>query len=59
GVAFWMYPTGGKGPYEMLPDGRVAKHGLLVTAERGATVEDVVKGVEERMPERGVEHLHV
>jgi len=59
GVAFWLYPTGGKGPFEKLEDGRVRKHGLLLTVERGATVGDVLREVEGKLPERGIEHLHV
>jgi len=59
GVVFWVYPTGGKGPFELLPDGRTLKHGLLLTVEKGATVESVLQSVREKMPERGIEHVHV
>lgn len=43
GVAFWLYPTGLHGPYHVGDDGAVQQHGILVTAEPGVVVGDVVQ----------------
>ena len=59
GLTFWVYPTGGKGPYEETESGEVLKHGLLVTIERGAWVDEAVRRAEEGLPETSISHLHV
>src|SRR3984957_496469 len=59
GVIFWVYPTGGKGPYECLEDGTVLKHGLLLTVERGASLREAVKRAELALPVSGIAHEHV
>ncbi|KAF8912447.1 hypothetical protein CPB85DRAFT_1197234, partial [Mucidula mucida] len=59
GVMFWVYPTGGKGPYEELEeDGSILMHGLLVTIERGALFEGMVKAIMSDLPEGGIGHIH-
>jgi hypothetical protein len=59
GVIFWVYPTGGKGPFEELGDGSVLKHGLLLTVERGALLGVVVRKAELFLPKEGIIHEHV
>jgi len=59
GVVFWVYPTGGKGPYEDLEDGTILKHGLLLTVEPGALVKEAAKTAEAALPATGIAHAYV
>ncbi|KAJ7884281.1 hypothetical protein B0H13DRAFT_2343767 [Mycena leptocephala] len=66
GIIFWVYPTGQNGPTETLEEGdsrgtagTVLMHGLLVTAESGADVEEAERRIFEAVPESGIAHLHV
>ena len=61
GVTFWVYPTGGKGPYEETESGEILKHGLLLTVERGALLEDAVHRAESVLLATGpgIAHEHV
>ncbi|KAJ7721836.1 hypothetical protein DFH07DRAFT_857426 [Mycena maculata] len=66
GIIFWVYPTGRHGPTETLEEGdlrgtagTVLLHGLLVTLESGADVEEATRRIFEAVPESGIVHLHV
>ncbi|KZT69799.1 hypothetical protein DAEQUDRAFT_726109 [Daedalea quercina L-15889] len=58
-VMLWVYPAGLPGPYHEAKDGSVKEHGLLVTAERGAKVQDVMLAVKDAFVEEGTAHVHV
>ena len=58
-VIFWVYPTGGKGPYEETELGEILKHGLLLTIERGAWLEDAVHRAESAVLATGIAHEYV
>ncbi|KAJ7906919.1 hypothetical protein B0H13DRAFT_1880144 [Mycena leptocephala] len=54
GIIFWVYPTGRHGPTETLEGGdsrgaagTVLMHGLLVTVESGADLEQAERRIEE------------
>jgi hypothetical protein len=59
GLVFWVYPTGGKGPYEETDNGEILKHGLLLTIERGVLLDDAVRRAESALPAEGISHLHL
>jgi hypothetical protein len=66
GIIFWVYPTGQHGPTETFEEGdsrgtagTVLMHGLLVTVESGADVEEAERRILEAVPESGIAHLHV
>lgn len=69
GLTFWVYPTGLKGPYHVTDEGEVRKHGVLMTVERGASVDEVVRRAREALErleaegeeggKGGVGHEHV
>ncbi|TCD62548.1 hypothetical protein EIP91_006753 [Steccherinum ochraceum] len=65
GLTFWVYPTGLKGPYHVTDEGEVKQHGVLMTVERGASVDEVVRRAREALEgvialdEGGVGHEHV
>lgn len=61
---FWFYPTGLLGPYRELTDDdtgeeRLEKHGLLVTVEEGAQVQDVVRGAMDGLVMGELRHTHI
>ncbi|EPS98138.1 hypothetical protein FOMPIDRAFT_1079436, partial [Fomitopsis schrenkii] len=56
---FWVYPAGYWGPYRETEEGGVKQHGLLVTIESGAKVEEAVKAIRDSLPEEGTAHIHV
>ncbi|KAJ7199425.1 hypothetical protein GGX14DRAFT_401371 [Mycena pura] len=66
GIIFWVYPTGRHGPTETLEGGdsrraagTVLMHGLLVTVESGADLEQAERRIFEAVPENGIAHLHI
>lgn len=63
-VVFWVYPTGLWGPYRRLTDEetgaeRIEKHGLLLTVEEGALIQDVVQRAREGLVMGEIRHEHV
>ena len=58
-VTFWVYPAQFSGPYHEADDGSIKQHGLLVTVEQGATVENVMAAVKGGFVDEGTAHVHV
>ncbi|KZV97437.1 hypothetical protein EXIGLDRAFT_366375 [Exidia glandulosa HHB12029] len=63
-VIFWLYPTGRWGHYRRVRDEetgeeRLEKHGLLITVEEGALIQDVVQRAREGLVMGELRHEHV
>ncbi|KAH9832932.1 uncharacterized protein C8Q71DRAFT_244822 [Rhodofomes roseus] len=58
-ITFWVCPAGTAGLFHEAEGGEVKEHGLLVTVERGAKVDDVVEAVKGAFVEEGTAHVHV
>ncbi|KZT09790.1 uncharacterized protein LAESUDRAFT_722764 [Laetiporus sulphureus 93-53] len=59
GLAFWVYPTGLHGPFHETEEGTIERHGLLVTIERRAKVEDAMRRIREEFSINGIGHVHI
>ncbi|KAJ3776114.1 hypothetical protein FB446DRAFT_785392 [Lentinula raphanica] len=59
GLMFWVFPGGKEGPFHETGDGRLKKHGLLVTVEAGSEEEEVVRRVKDGLVDGIIRHEHV
>ncbi|KAF5345535.1 hypothetical protein D9758_011995 [Tetrapyrgos nigripes] len=59
GVVFWVYPTGLYGPFRNTEEGEIKEHGLLLTVEPGASVEEAVTRAREALQEGIIVQEHV
>ncbi|KAJ3976583.1 hypothetical protein EV361DRAFT_267860 [Lentinula raphanica] len=59
GLMFWVFPGGKEGPFHETGDGKLKKHGLLVTVEAGSEEEEVVRRVKDGLVDGVIRHEHV
>ncbi|KZT02319.1 uncharacterized protein LAESUDRAFT_413090 [Laetiporus sulphureus 93-53] len=58
-LAFWVYSTGLHGPFHETEEGTIERHGLLVTIERRAKVQDAMRRIREESSIGGIGHVHI
>ncbi|KAF5345000.1 hypothetical protein D9757_001473 [Collybiopsis confluens] len=59
GLIFWVYPTTLHGPYHENERRGIEKHGVLLTVESGASVDEVVKRVKDGVRPNEIVHVHI
>ncbi|KAF9806871.1 hypothetical protein IEO21_08493 [Rhodonia placenta] len=59
GIIVWLYTTGLHGPYHETDDGGIEHHGVLLTIESGAKVEDIVARARAALRHGVISHEHI